>query len=179
MKDNEQIILFRQVLDEGLALLDVAPIPVLQFNQPTLQGTSAGPCYYFSKISERRIAFSRYDLEKAEAQAIGTSTQVQRYETTWQMMALAKQTPGNPMQWTAGDWLSMAADILNSDPATRAFANNYASILRVTDIRAPVFLDDNDEFIFAPSFDFVLVHNKSYSRAIDFVDQIDSNPEQV
>lgn len=178
MNDNEQIILFRQVLSDGLAALGAPAIPIVQFNQPTIQGTFSEPCYYFSKLSDKRIAFSGYSYNKI-SQSSGTVTQVQRYETGWQVMAIAKQTPGNISERTAGDWVTMAADILNSDPAINAFHESNAAILCIKDIRSPVFLDDNDEFMFTPSFDFYLIHNKSYVRNSEFIDQITANPEQV
>jgi len=159
MLDNQLIQLFRPLIQNGLISNGYPNVTVKQNYQPTQQGVNTGPTVYFNKISDRRYGFlKREDVYNTNTNQM-VHTESQWYETTFQISALVIQDPKN-ISYTASDLVNIVAMIMQSDATRIALLNGGAGIYRITDVRNPYFLDDQDRWEASPSFDFTLTHEQ-------------------
>lgn len=166
---------------------DTVVVPVLQAYQPSMQGVSTAPALYIHKVGDRRVGsprrnskwvttYSQLATESddgiATESGIGVAadgtqqssmvhTETQRYETTFQISALATQDPSTPMQLTASDLVNFAAAIVQSNAFIEAIEAQGAGILKIFDVRNPYLTDDRGQFEANPSFDLCLTHNQT------------------
>jgi hypothetical protein len=171
MLDNQLIQVFLPVINAGLTAYGYTGVSVVASHQPTQQGIPTGPTVYFYKLNDRRYGFlRRFDTW---VDPVMVHTEEQQYETTFQVNALVIQSPGTPNQYTASDLVNDVAFIMQSDDTREILYNNNISILRVTDIANPYFVDDKDIFEASPSFDFTLSYTRtkvSTSKVVDHVE---------
>lgn len=171
MTDNELIRLFRPIIIDGLVDAGYVDVPVKQFNQPTQQGVNSGPAVYFSKLYDKRYGFLRRNSRWVVNEMV--HNEEQSYETTFQIMALARQNPSDTALPTASDLVNEVAAIMQSDKAIKILNDADVGILRVMDVRNPYFTDDQDIFEASPSFDFTLVHGQTRISQDNIVDEFD------
>lgn len=133
---------------------------VRQSYQPTQVGTESKSSIYFFKIGDHRYGslgiFDEWDLNLLQM----THTEIQHYESTFQINALSIQDPSNITSLTASDLVNITSAILQSYKAQQSFSDNDIGVLRITDIRNTHFLNDMDNFEASPSFDFILSHKQ-------------------
>lgn len=166
MTDNQLIQLFLPIINAGLIADGYTDVVVRQSYQPTQQGASIAPSVYFFKIGNRRYGFlGRYD-KWDDTQEANIHTEVQYFETTFQVNALVLQDPLK-IAYTASDLVNEVASIIQSDAARNTMMASNVGILRVTDVRNPYFVDDRDQFEASPSFDFTLTYRQ---------DRVSTNP---
>lgn len=138
----------------------IPDVIVKQSFQPTQQGVNTKPTAYLHKIMDNRYGFPEWsEVWDADSETM-IHGDVQQYQTTFQMSALATQDPSVPSNFTAADILNRVAYILQSQPTIATFESQGVGILRVTDIRNPYFTDDRERNEASPSFDFVLTHKQ-------------------
>lgn len=171
--DNALISYFLPFLVAGLTDAGYTDVPVVQMNQPTIQGIPTTGVVYFQKVGNRRYGYlGRFEKWNPTASQMD-HTEMQYFETTFQVSALFRQDPYNPT-YTASDLVNEAAWIMQSD-ATREALNFYGiGILRVTDVSNPFFVDDRDNFEASPSFDFTLVYLNQRDSINPVIDQFTS-----
>lgn len=161
MNDNDLIKAFRPIISSLLSMNGVNDCPVIAANQPTRQGVQLNKAIYFTKIADKRYGFvKRSDMLNAEG-SLFTHTETQPYETTFQVNALSIQSPDDSNGITASDLVNLVSSIMQSDYAREELRKIGVSILRITDVRNPYFLDDKDRFEASPSFDFTLLYYRT------------------
>lgn len=161
MRDNELIALVLKILYGGQTAEGISGTLLKQAFQPTRQGVETLPAAYIHKIGDRRYGYvRRTDCWDAKCGAM-VHTEIQQYETTFQISALATQKPNLPTQLTASDICNACASILQSQSAIEHLNCAGAGIERVTDIRNPYFMDDREQPEANPSFDFVLTYDRT------------------
>ena len=153
MTDNEiftaiRLFLIQQLLSVG----------VIQRYQPVAEGVPEEPIVTMYKIGDKRYGFPREYDEWDEGQELFIHKHEQDMETTIQLGAL--QPNGETDDVTASDIVNAAAEILQTQEAVVHFQSLDMSILRVTDIRNPYFVDDRDRHEADPSFDFTVLHKR-------------------
>lgn len=161
MLDNNLIRLFLPIIQDGLILDGYTNVIVKQSNQPTQQGINLAPTVYFFKIGDRRYGFLYRKDDWIEETEQMIHTEIQQYETTFQISSLVLQKPLNPYLYTASDLINEVAAILQSDRSRAILMSADVGILRVTDVVNPYFVDDRDQFEASPSFTFVLTHKQT------------------
>lgn len=161
MTDNDLIRLFLPIIKAGLIADGFTGVTVKQSNQPTLQGANTNPTVFFYKLFDKRYGFLRRDSKWDEDAEIMTHTEMQMYETSFQINAMVMQNPSTPNQYTASDLVNEVAAIMQSDSTRKTLADSNVGILRVTGVRNPYFKDDYDKFEAFPSFDFTLTHRQT------------------
>lgn len=191
MLDNQLIALIGQILTSGLGgIAGLEAIAIKQANQPTQQGANSAPTIYLTKIGDKRIGTMARKAVWVpnEADSISTEsgdiiteesgnpigiddglpptgtmvyTQLQQYESTFQLSALATQDPADLTGLTASDILNYAAWVMQSEDCITTLEAQGIGILRVADIRNPPFSDDRQRFEYIPSFDFTLTHKQT------------------
>lgn len=138
----------------------VAGLKIKASNSPQTTGADEGPTLYLSFVSHHRYGWVRRDAYPDPDAEVGMiRREAQRYETTMQATALHRQgvTRTEP---TAQDVANLAAAVVQSDAWMDLMRAQGVGILRVTDVRAPYFLNGEGEFEASPSFDFVLTHEQ-------------------
>jgi len=161
MLDNELILLFRPLLINGLSSAGFNNVVVQQGYQPTAQGVPVDAVVSFFKIGDHRFGTRSnntvYDLDEEEM----ITTEIQIYETTFQISALLRQIPTD-ISFTASDLVNECARIMNTQNTVDALNENSVGVLRVSEVRNIYFKDDRDQNEASPSFDFVLTHKNIY-----------------
>lgn len=169
MYDNELITLVISTIiaQEATAIIptwkDGDPMPIAQAFQPTQQGVNTEPTAYMYKIGDHRYGWRGMSDVWDTVNSIMVHTEVQYYETTFQISVLSTQDPANPIQFTASDLANKIAYILQSQKTVETFQAAGVGIERVTDVRNPYFSDDRNRNEACPSFDFVLTHKQIVS----------------
>jgi hypothetical protein len=149
----------RSILLAGFAALDIE-IGVKQANQPTQQGVPSTQTVFMALVTNHRFGSPQRSDEWDVDDAVMRHTELQQYESTFQLTGLATQDPTATDQLTAGDLINYAAYIMQNDTCIATLRDLGWGIERVTDIRNPYFQDDRDRFEASPSFDFVITHKQ-------------------
>lgn len=166
MLDNELIALIRGILIAQEAAAGIPGTPIKQAFQPTQQGANKEPSAYFHIVGHRRIGSPyRADVWDTEDE-VERHTELQAYETDFQISALSTQDPANTSQYTAGDILNLISYILQSSATITALRAQEVGILRVRDVRNPKFIDDRERFEAHPNLDFTLTHKQIVTTEI-------------
>lgn len=139
-------------------LSQLSNVGVVQRYQPVAEGVPEDPILLMHKIGDKRYGFPKEKDVWDEDQELFVHTHEQAMETTIQLSAL--QPDGETESVTASDIVNAAADILQTQEAVVYFQSLDMSILRVTDIRNPYFVDDRDRHEADPSFDFTVLHKR-------------------
>lgn len=179
MKDNDLIRLFLPIITAGLTADGFTGVTVKQSNQPTLQGANSNPTVYFYKLFDKRYGWLRRNDDWLEDDQIMRHTEVQMYETSFQIGAMVMQNPNTPNQYTAADLVNEVAAILQSDSARKTLGESNVGILRVEEVRNPYFKDDFDKFEAFPSFDFVLTHRQTRVSTNPVIESIEFDIKRV
>lgn len=173
MTDNDLIKAFKPIISTLLASNNVTDCPVLQANQPARQGVALDKAIYFTKLGDKRYGFVKrsdvLDLPNNKFE----HTETQPYETTFQINALSIQPTNNTSYLTASDLVNLVSSIMQSDYAREELRKQGVSIIRVTDIRNPYFIDDKDRYEASPSFDFTLLYNRTLVMDVGAVETYD------
>lgn len=178
MNDNALFTLILTVLNGQLADVGLAGTVIVKAYQDVREGVEASPLNaptksaYLTKLFDKRDGFPREDYIWDDINEIEVRTQLQLYHSTFQLSALAVQTPGNTTQLTASDVANLIAALLQNANTMRLFQAQGVGILAITDIRNPYFLDDRDRYEASPSFDFTLVHNQVLTKSVPFSDTV-------
>lgn len=161
MTDNQLIQVFLPIIQAGLIADGFNGVDTIAANQPTQQGIPTAPTVFFYKIGDHRFGY----LGRTDAwDSVNSSmihTEVQQYETTFQISTLVLQSPATPNQYTAADLANEVCAIMQSDNTRNILYNNNIGILRVMDVSNGYFVDDRDNFEASPSFDFTLTHSNT------------------
>jgi hypothetical protein len=179
MNDNALIQLFLPIITSGLIAAGYTGVIVKQANQPTQQGVNTPPTVYFYKVGDHRYGFLRRSDEWDTINNIMVHTELQQYETTFQISALVLQNPLTPDQYTASDLVNEVAAIMQSDFTRVILFNADVGILRVTDVVNPYFTDDRDQFEASPSFDFILTHKQTRVTQDPVIDSYEYDIKRV
>lgn len=161
MLDNALITIIRNALIAGETIAGITGTPIAQAFQPTQQGVNTVPTIYIYKIGpDKRYGFPYWsDVWDEDTQKI-IHTELQQYESTFQVSTLATQNPANQNQYTASDIANLCAAILQSQVTVASLQTQGVGIERITNVRNPYFLDDRARFEASPNFDFTVTHKQ-------------------
>ncbi len=160
MRDNELIRVFLPIIQNGLISYGYTNVTVKQSNQPTQQGINTNPTVYFFKIGDHRYGYLTRIDEPNPPEIEMIHTEIQLYETTFQLSSLVLQNPKTPYSFTASDLVNDVAAILQSEKTVEELKSKDVAILRIQNISNPYFLDDRDNFEASPFFEFTLTHRQ-------------------
>lgn len=169
MLDNPLIALIISTVIAGEASAGIPGTPVKQAFQPTNQGVNTGPTAYLHKLGDRRYGFPYWADVYDTVHSQMVHTELQQYETSFQISTLSTQDPSNVSQYTASDVANLIAHIIQSQASVMTFQANNVGIERVTEVRNPPFTDDRQRFEYSPSFDFVMTHKQILSIDVPIV----------
>jgi hypothetical protein len=152
---------------------------VVASQQPTQQGRVDGAAIYFFPISDNPYGWQgragQYDSGSNEV----IYQETQRYETTYQVTALAPSDPNDLSLPTPKDLVSLARMIIGSQKFVSAMTAQKVGVQRPTPIRNPFFNNDRDQFEASPSFDFTVSHERSIIQQVPAVESVELNQIRV
>jgi hypothetical protein len=141
-------------------------VVVQQKQQPTQQGTPLAPASVFvERLFDHRYGSPRIGYEARSAGML-TEGESQIYETTFQISALKRIDPRNPMSITAPDLCNIVCLALQSRAIIRRLSEDDVGMLRVSEVRNLYFTNENDVQEAHPSFDLVLTYEREFSAPI-------------
>ena len=179
--DNVLIAQIISILNNGFAALSTqvptAPI-VQQSYQPTQQGANSLPTIYLYKIGDNRLGNPYRESVWDTVNLVENYTELQQYETTFQLSAWVTQTPSST-GLTASDYINYAAYIMQSLGTVSTLESNGFGIYRIGQIRNQSFSNDFDRFQFAPSFDFTVTHQQIISTTTPIISETIVNIDTV
>ena len=159
--DNVLFTKIIDILNSGFAKFPAVPNPVvIQKYQPVAEGVPSCPTVFLYKIGDNRLGWPEKHSCWDRVKGIETHTELQVYETTFQISALVTQDPSNPAAYTASDIINYAAYIMQSAATVTALQAIGIGIYKVSDVRNPYFSDDRVRYEASPSFDLTLVHSQ-------------------
>lgn len=180
MNDKQISALFMsQILPAMQANADLSGVKLKRNFQSRIHGADTGPYVYFVKITDHLYGHKHRSDEWDSGNENFTHTEAQLYESTWQFSAWVPQTPADTTSLTESDILNIVSGIIQSDSIIAAFIAAGVGIRRVEDVRNPYITDDRDQFAATPSFDIVLVHEKSLVSTIPAVVTYEANLGRV
>lgn len=150
-----------------------SPVTVQQKQQPTQQGVPLGPTVFIERLFDHRHGSSVVLYDPAIVGQTLTESEVQVYETTFQLSALAIQDPRNLAAPTAADLCNVAAFIVQSRSFLRQFAVDNVGVLRVSEVRNLYFTDDRGRQESHPSFDLVLTYGRATVSTVPLLQSVE------
>jgi len=173
MTDNEIFTLL-------IARLNVLGFPVIQKNQPNLEGATTGSAIYFEKLFDKSNGFPM--MEETYIAPVLTPPVVSggfrereytNYETTLQISAFALQDVNNTSAPTASDIVLAACGLLQARALVRLWQPIGLGILRVTTpITNPYFTNDKQQYEASPSFDLIVTHKRYNDEMVGEITQV-------
>ncbi len=161
MIDNLIIAKLIALIKAGATNAGIPDIIIKQSFQPTKQGVNSAPTAYMFKVGDRRVGSPyRTDIWDAGLEKM-VHTEMQQYESTFQIAALVTQDPSTPAAMTASDVLNRISYILQSSASIQSLEDYDLGILRITDVRNPYFENDKEQYQASPSFDLTITHKQS------------------
>lgn len=158
MTDKELAALFMATLLPPLQVEH--PLVKMARNfQPTQQGAPSTAYVFFHKVMDKRYGQVKRTEVFDPLLGIFNHTETQIYESTYQFSAWVPQDSSSLI--TESDILNTLSGIIQSDAVIESFKQQDVGLLRVMDVKNPYIVDDRDRFEAVPSFDVVLIHNRS------------------
>jgi hypothetical protein len=166
MTDN-QLIQFMAAQLDAASEASGWNYPVLQKNNPTLEGIPAAPAIFFEKLFDHAYGWPIDSFTYNEPPVDNFSdNSMQLYETTFQISALVIQDPEDLTLPTASDVANYIKMWLTHPVTLQTFRSQNVGLLRVTQIRNPYFEDDRHRFEAHPNFDLVLTHDNTLTLTV-------------
>lgn len=159
MLDYQLIELFLPIINAGLIARGYTGVIVTSNYQPTTQGVNTPSTVYFYKVGDYRYGWVKREDVWDPLSSTMKYTEVQDYETTFQISALVISNPST-ISYTASDLVNVVSAIMQSRDTIATLEAAGVGIYRVTNILNAPFVDDKDRFEFIPSFNFTLTHKQ-------------------
>lgn len=178
MKDNQLIDALATRLEAAIAAAGWNFL-VLQKNQPTQEGIPENGSVWLEKIADHHygsMAISSSYRSQTD-DFLDTNTQV--VETTFQISAFSIQDVTDLTKPTASDILNHIRLHLQSIQTISIMRGLGLSMMRVTDLRNPFFVDDNERFEANPTFDIVIQHTRSVDFITPVVQKVEGTPSPI
>jgi hypothetical protein len=157
--DNQIIQIFLPILKAGLTSYGFENVPVVQANQPTMEGINTEPTVYFYKVANVFHGFPGWQ-DNWDGESMKHLDE-QQILATFKIFALVLQFPSTPNQYTASDLVNAAASVFQSQNTVAQLKKSGIGILKISNIDNPYFADDRDQYEATPSFDFILSYKNS------------------
>jgi len=157
--DYQLIELFLPIINAGLIARGYSNVIVTSSYQPTTQGVNTSATVYYYKVGDYRYGWVKREDVWNPINSVMTYSEIQQYETTFQISALVISDPTN-ISYTASDLVNVVASIMQSRDTINTLEANGVGIYRVTNILNVPFIDDKDRYEFIPSFNFTLTHKQ-------------------
>lgn len=173
MNDNQLYTLILSILNSQLADVGLSGLVIAKANQDIRQGVEPITSAYIVKLYDMRDGFPHEEYVWDEINQLEVRTQTQLYHSTFQITALAIQTPGNTTQLTASDTANLLASVLQNQETIALFqAQNVGMLDIIKDIQNPYFLDDYDRYEASAHFTFTLTHNQILTKSVPYSDTV-------
>jgi hypothetical protein len=145
---------------------------VIQKNGPDQQGLPTNPGVFLEKIGDHRYGYKSVKQTYRPTTDDFAETETQVLETTFQISALVIQNPNDLTIPTASDVANYVCMYMQSNSVISNLRQQGVSILRVSDVRNPYFVDDRERFEGNPSFDLIVTHSNSITISVPSAEKV-------
>lgn len=178
MTENELSIILRRELLAGLARYGAPDIPVEQGYQPTTQGRDEQVIYYWS-IGDTPEGGQYRKVKPGTGGEPMVTAETQIIVSQYQIGALVPVDVNNVNQKTAKDLTVLAHMVVKSQPFIQAMIKAGAGVRKPSDVRNPMFVNDQDQYEANPSFDCTFTHKQVIIQATDSTERVELNIHRV
>ncbi|XAI95258.1 hypothetical protein [Leptolyngbya phage Lbo-JY16] len=178
MTDSELASLIRQSLLAVMEGQSIDGFPVIGAFQPTTQGRVPDGIY-FNPFNDNRYGWQYRTDTYDELSGDQTHTESQWHESTFQVQGFARQNPADLTLPTAKDLTDTVAMLMQSQPFRQLLRDQGVGIQRVTQVRAPFFVNDNGNFEQNPSFDITFSHLRTLEQVTPSITKTEFNKTRV
>jgi hypothetical protein len=149
----------------GVVVPDVGVQADAQVRQAGIPDSATVFCH---QIHTKRVGWMQRKQGYVLVDGVSTFTRIQkqRMETRFQFSALVPQSPGDATAPMPSDILDAVASLLQSSYVIDDLKTNHdgAQVLRVTDVDSfYIEGDDRNQIVNNPSFDIIVIHNRTFS----------------
>jgi len=170
MDEIQLAALIKSSLDAGLTSQGITAA-VKRNYQPRQQGAPSTPVILFYHVSSILVGWpAKQDVWNSTTSDFD-HIETQNRESTWQISALAPQTPLSATAMTTADYVLAASMVIQSDPAVKLMAQSEVGLRHVTDVRSMWFADEKGQFEESPSFDIVLSYQAILKTSTPKIDK--------
>lgn len=178
MTDNDLLILIRATLLPLMAQQGLEAFPVLAAFQPTTQGRVPDGVYIHA-ISDNRYGWQertdQYDVLTGDQ----THTEAQWHESMFQVQGFAQRDPDNLALPTAKDLTDTIAMLMQSQQFRQKLSKEGVGVQRITQVRAPYFVNDQGNFEQNPSFDVTFSHKRVITQTTPSITDLELQQTRV
>jgi len=167
------------VLRSGLDSNGHADVKIRQSFQPRAQGASLDDSIYLFKVAARRYASQGRSAEYSVANDNFDVTDNYWIEATFQLTATIQRDVKDSASLTAYDIAEKCSAILQASAARQSLLDSRIGILRITDIRNPIEINDYDQYEQFPSFDFILTYNQTIASTAPATTTVNSAAHNI
>ncbi len=178
MLDNQLITLLSTQIDAALANAGW-PYIVSQKVQPEQEGVPTTPTVFFQKLDDHEYGQQSSEFTYRPSPGDFEAKEMQVVVTMFQVTSLVIQNPSDLSIPTASDVLQQIKMYLQHRITMATMRAAGASLIRITDIRNPYFVDDKMRYEAHPSFDVHLQHERSVSRSIPAATSVIGAPSAI
>lgn len=178
MTDNELFTAVRSAVLAGLTARGRNGWKVTRKYQPSQRGVNSAPTVYLFKVADKRHGSPKQTNRWDDLTATMFTTELQQYETTFQLSALVTETE-DPTALTPSDAINEVCDMMQTEDGLASLRASGVGVLRVGNVGNSYDVNDRDEFAAQPSFDLVLTYQRSRTIATPAVVSIDPNLNRV
>jgi len=184
MTDNDFWVAIQTVLqsiinDADLVLNSGENIDLVSGYQPEQQGAPEYPVATYHEVAARRYGSQGRKNKYNQTAEDFDHTEIWRLERTIQFAAWIKEDPSNLNLSTAYDVVDQVAAGLNSESVRESLLLSGIGIIRITDIRTTKFVDDRDDFMKEPNFDFIVNYTQTRESKVSQVSEFNDTIERV
>jgi hypothetical protein len=172
----DRLLLIRQSLLPLLAEQGYDDVIVATSYQPASEGRTNGPTLYFFQLpTGGNYGWQGRSVEFDEDTQTLKRTERQAIREGFQIMALNDTGIGVPPV----ELIIRARMLVASEGFREAIAVEGAGIERITEVRTPDMLNDQDHFEQSPSFDFTLTHTSAIIQQARYLERAEFNFTRV
>lgn len=179
MTDNQLIVIIIALINSQKATAGIPDVFVKQAYQPTQQGANKNPTVYLHKVSDKRYGYPKLSSAWNAISETMEQQTTQQYETTFQISGFATQDPSNINQLTASDIINSVSYILQNAITVAILEAQGIGILRISDIRNPLVIDDRERHEYSPNFDFTLTHKQIITTVTPIITKTELDVFQI
>jgi hypothetical protein len=172
-----------KILDDELELWSLtfpAGVSIRRGFQPTQQNTPTGLIAYIFQIMNERFGFQ--GSSDAWNGGTGKMDHTERYTVNKTLQISTQALTGVDAEYTSGDVAESIAAWFNSQVVIERMNAQKIGVIRITQVRHPHFVNDQDQYEGDPSFDMMITYCqevKTDGVAIDSISGDIYNDETV
>lgn len=160
MNDKQLQALIRNALLDCLTHAGITDLPVIPGNQPSVAQGRVARGVYFWPVSDTARGWQGRTTKTNPATLELETVEAQFVQTQFQVNVFSPDDPNNITALTAKDLCNIVRMLVQSLRFVQNMTINGVGVQKPSQVRAPYFVNDLDQYEQNPSFDFVVSHKR-------------------